>query len=104
MPVSREDALTAVLQAILGRLEQAVPDAAGNVDEATQADVDDIAALADEEHLPGLLAELNSSQDGPSFAASIYALAGAGASAEELAAAARELASRTPPPGRKPAP
>jgi hypothetical protein len=59
MPVSEEDAREAILLAILDRLEQAEPDADGNVDEATQEDVDAIAALADEEQLPGLLAELN---------------------------------------------
>jgi hypothetical protein len=59
MPVTRTDALEAILMAMLDRLGTATGDASGNVDEATQEDVDTIAALADGPVLGSLVEDLN---------------------------------------------
>jgi hypothetical protein len=59
MPVTRTDALEAILLAMLDHLGTSSGDASGKVDEATQEDVDTIAALAEGPALDSLVEDLN---------------------------------------------
>jgi DNA replicative helicase MCM subunit Mcm2 (Cdc46/Mcm family) len=59
MPVNKADALEAILLAMLARLDMAEEDENGNVDEATQEEIDSITSLADEDALDGLVEDLN---------------------------------------------
>jgi hypothetical protein len=59
MPVNKADALEAILLAMLNRLDTAEEDENGNVDEATQEDIDGITSLADGDALDSLVEDLN---------------------------------------------
>jgi DNA replicative helicase MCM subunit Mcm2 (Cdc46/Mcm family) len=59
MPVNKADALEAILLAMLARLDMAEEDENGNVDEATQEEIDSITSLADESTLDSLVEDLN---------------------------------------------
>jgi hypothetical protein len=59
MPVNKADALEAILLAMLNRLDTSGEDEDGNVDEATQEDIDSITSMADGDSLDSLVEDLN---------------------------------------------
>lgn len=59
MPVSKADALEAILLAMLNRLDTAEEDENGNVDETTQEEIDSITSLAEGDSLDSLVEDLN---------------------------------------------
>lgn len=59
MPVNKADALEAILLAMLDRLDTAEEDEDGNVDEATQEEIDSITSMADGDALDSLIEDLN---------------------------------------------
>jgi DNA replicative helicase MCM subunit Mcm2 (Cdc46/Mcm family) len=61
MSVNKADALEAILLAMLDRLDTAEEDENGNVDEATQEEIDSITSLAKGDALDGLVEDLNQS-------------------------------------------
>lgn len=59
MPVTKADALEAILLAMLARLDTSGEDEDGNVDEATQEEIDSITSMADGDSLDSLVEDLN---------------------------------------------
>jgi hypothetical protein len=59
MPVNKADALEAILLAMLDRLDTSGEDENGNVDEATQEEIDSITSLVDGDALDSLVEDLN---------------------------------------------